>query len=190
MENKRKQDFLNKIKEKVDFLYSLTFNNEFKESFEKFNDRLLDEVRAVMVKRNIILKNNYYPGQAMGRKCSFTWNPTAPEPTKTLYSSIAKEISRQHKEKAERYAEGKLKKAPDYLKKVEVAPVEANEHPIQIVKDVKKWFKDVEENAQLSYQERLQLSMISDQELWDELKSRGYEISDGKLAKVVKTYLD
>jgi len=190
MENKRKQDFLNKIKEKVDFLYSLTFNIEFKESFEKFNDRLLDEVRAVMVKRSIILKKMYYPGQAMGRKCSFIWNPTAPEPTKTLYSTIAKEISRLHKEKAQRYAEGKIKEAPKYLKKVEVAPSQEQEaiHVNQI-EDTNKWFKSKEEEA-LSRQERTQLSRYTDQELWNELKSRGYEISDGKLAKTVKTYLD
>lgn len=185
MDGKRKQDFLNKIKEKIDFLYSLTFNNEFKESFEKFNDRLLDEVRAVMVKRSIILKKAYYPGQSMGRKCSFTWNPTAPEPTKTLYSSIAKEISRLHKEKAQKYAEGKIKKAPEYLKKIEVAPSEASAEAI----DAGGWFR--EETTHIdSYNEKLQIKSFTDQELWDELKLRGYEIFDGKLAKIVKTYLD
>lgn len=185
MENKRKQEFLDKIKEKIDFLYSLTFNNEFKESFEKFDDRLLDEVRSVMVKRSIILKKMYYPGKLMGRKCSFTWNPTAPEPTKTLYSTIAKEISRLHKEKAQRYAEGKIKKAPEYLKKIEVAPSEASAKAI----DAGGWFK--EETTHIdSYNEKLRIKSFTDQELWDELKSRGYEISDGKLAKIVKTYLD
>lgn len=185
MENKRKQEFLDKIKEKIDFLYSLTFNNEFKESFEKFNDRLLDEVRSVMVKRSIILKKAYCPGKSMGRKCSFTWNPTAPEPTKTLYSSIAKEISRQHKEKAERYAEGKIKKAPEYLKKIEVAPSEASAEAI----NAGGWFR--EETTHIdSYNEKLRIKSFTDQELYDELKSRGYEISDGKLAKIVKTYLD
>ena len=175
-ENKRKQEFLNRIREKVDFLYSLTLNVKFGESFKKFNDRLLDEVRAVMVKRGIIIKKISYPGQH-GRKCTFTWNPSAPAPTKHLYITIRDEIVRLHKEKAERYAEGKIQK-PKYLNKVEVAPTEANKEAI----NMNEWFKEETE--------KLQIKSFTDQELWDELKSRGYEIIDGRLAKIVKTYLD
>lgn len=184
MENKRKQEFIAKIQEKVDFLYSITAGIEFGESFKKkFNDRLLDEVRAVMVKRGIIIKNITYPGQSMGRKCSFTWNPTAPAPTKTLYINIANDITKIHREKDERYAEGKANK-PEHLKKIEVAPTEVNSEAV----NAGGWFR--EEMHIDSYNEKLRIKSFTDQELWDELKSRGYEIVDGRLAKIVKTYLD
>ena len=170
---------LNKVKEKVDFIYSITNGVEYKDGFKALNDRFLEECVTALVKRCILQKTRYYMKGESGVHYIFTWIASM-APTETLYINIYKDVQRVHKAKQERW---KLAKRAQRQREKEASEdVEIKEpddsFTIPNIGPVEQELKCKE------------LSDYTPQELWNELRARGYQIEENRIVFIQKTYLD
>ena len=151
-----------KVKEAVDFIYGATQGNGTPGGWQKYPARVRAAV-SIMIQRGILVKEGH------PRSPIYRW-AVAPAPTKTLYQSIANEVVARERACCQRHREKRRKAAP-------AAPAKPKEEivlrPLDIAVEVKS---DPD------------MAKFSDQELWDELKRRGYAAEDGRL--VFKKYLD
>lgn len=156
------------VREKVDFIFELTnTENGYTGSLHAGYGTRFSEVATILTRRGCILKSGHTNNP------NYKWfNPTV-APTKNFYLSIAKEMVAKERERTSNWYK-KHKKKTEAAKPVEEpAPAVAKEVEPPVVR-----FK------------RDSLHSYSIQELWNELKSRGCYIADGKLAQGVVTYFD
>lgn len=170
---------LNKVKEKVDFIYSITNGVEYKDGFKVLNDRFLEECVTALVKRCILQKTRYYMKGESGVHYIFTWIASM-APTETLYINIYKDIDRAHKAKQERW---KLAKRAQRQREKEAGEeIKTKELNNSFVVPC---LGQVEQNVKCK-----ELSDYTPQELWNELRARGYQIEGDRIVFIQKTYLD
>lgn len=174
----KSKDTLNRVKEKVDFIYGITNGVDYKEGFHIFKDRFLGECVTALVKRGILSKTAFYGGGSIGRKYTFRWIATM-EPTEILYINIYKDIDKAHKAKQERWKLAKRKQRQ-------------KEEMLKLGQSYNE--KDCKEEASREEREKKQITNIvtlndfSDEQLWKELKDRGYIVEDNRIVR--KQYLD
>lgn len=170
---------LNKVKEKVDFIYSITNGVEYKDGFKVLNDRFLEECVTALVKRCILQKTRYYMKGESGVHYIFTWIASI-APTETLYINIYKDVQRAHKAKQERW---KLAKRAQRQREKEAGEeIKTKELNNSFVVPC---LGQVEQNVKCK-----ELSDYTPQELWNELQARGYQIEGDRIVFIQKTYLD
>lgn len=123
-------------------------------------------VVRILLRRGIISMKKMHNGKAR-----YKWVADM-APTKVLYQSVAAEIRDAQRETSKKYRTTKVADKNAETPVVE-APEEIPAEPVQM------------EAPKVNILER-----FSDQELWDELKARGYVIEDNRLVIVKKAYLD
>jgi len=168
---------LNRVKEKVDFIYSITNGIEYKDGFKVLGDRFLEECVTALVRRNILQKTRYYIKGELGVHYIFTW-VAAMAPTDTLYINIYKDILQAHRVKQERWKLAKRAQRNREKQVEENLILEKSNIDTSDIIPIKQ------------EQEYKQLCDYTPQELWDELRARGYQIDEGKIVLIQKTYLD
>ena len=136
-------------------------------------------VCSELVRRGIITKS-YVPNVGKGGLCcKYRWTATM-GPTTVLYGSIAQRLYDTQK----RYDETHKKKVKELAKKGEKSDDVVVPSVDACVTDV-----DVPEPSK-TFCTVSTLDGFSAQELWDELKKRGYFIKDSRMAIVKTAYLD
>ena len=158
MENKKKT-LPQRVKEVVDFTYEYLVQHEDGITMDAKSLFGADRgIVTVLVKRGIISKTFVAATGRRGVVCKYKWVATMP-PTKTLYGSILQELRNKTEHKQS--------------SRVIDDNTQSNETPIIVP----------EEKTAVTL-----LSGFSDQELWDELKRRGYSAEGDRLVK--KAYLN
>lgn len=160
------------VKETVDLVFELTTSNpdgyDIKADEFGFAGSL---VIKILVQRGILERTRV---KVTGVRYRYKW-VAASAPTKVLYGSIAQEISDFYKAKNKKY--------PSKKKSAEKASVDViAEEPIPA--------PAVETFHDGLVQVVPSLDPFSAQELWDELKRRGFFIEGERLCIVKKAYLD
>lgn len=84
-------------KELIDFVYTLTFEKEYKDGFSGYNNNRLSSIVTELVKRGVLEKRSVYCGNKAGRYCVFTWKATS-APTDHFVNSVAHAIEGKRKE--------------------------------------------------------------------------------------------
>lgn len=174
----KSKDTLNRVKEKVDFIYGITNGVDYKEGFHIFKDRFLGECVTALVKRGILSKTAFYGGGSFGRKYTFRWIATM-EPTEILYINIYKDIDEAHKAKQERWKLAKRRQR----QKEEMLKMEQSYKEEDCKKEVSQ-----EEQEEKQITNIVTLNDFSDEQLWKELKDRGYTVEDNRIVR--KQYLN
>lgn len=170
--------FTQKVRDCIDLIYHNTYNKDFTESWKQYNNRTLDETLAIMVKRGILSKEKYFEKGKIGRRFTFTWI-AGMAPTNQLAISIADEI-REIGNLRNRKRRAKLKLAKQ--ESIRVFTEAKEEEPCNLE-------DKINETAPAPIRITVEkLKSFSSQELWNELKSRGYFIEQGKLVR--KKWLD
>ena len=172
MENKKKTR-QQRVKDVIDFAYEYLIQHNdgitmnAKEIFGSDRD-----IFTVLVKRGIVKKTYVAASGRRGVICKYKWVATMP-PTKNLYASISQEL----RDESAKYKTSSISKGltPDM-----VVLEEAKEIPATVIEQV----------IEAKKQYVTQLDGFSDQQLWDELKKRGYSIEDNRLVIIKKAYLD
>jgi len=117
------------------------------------------QVLKELVDRGIVEKERNLAAPRLAYK--YTW-AAAMAPTNTLYKNIAFSIS------------AKMKQIRDASRSKKKSQEPSSVEPAML---------DVEVKNELLEPARSPLSSFSDGELWSELKARGYEVADGRLAR-------
>ena len=149
----KKKGSLARYKEACDFIYEATIKPDGYHGSFSRIGRLHALVAIEFVKRGII--------KIGGSKAApvYTWAATGQHPTNCLYSSVAESIRKQAREAQARSYQRKKQE----LKTVKIPKVNASDF--------------IPGPAPSSIRD------FTDAELWAELKARGYEAVDGRLAK-------
>lgn len=175
----KSKDTLNRVKEKVDFIYSITNGVEYKDGFKALNDKFLEECVTALVKRCILQKTRYYRKGSPGTHYIFTWIASM-APTETLYINVYKDLQSTHVAKQERW---KLAKRAQRQREKEAGEeIKTKELNNSFVVPC---LGQVEQNVKCK-----ELSDYTPQELWNELRARGYQIEENRIVFIQKTYLD
>ena len=123
-------------------------------------------VVRTLLRRGIISMKKMHNG-----KTRYAWVAEM-APTKVLYQSVAAEIRDAQRETSKKYYTAKnAAKSTEPI--VDDVPEDIHTDPVQV------------EAPKVNI-----LECFSDQELWNELKARGYVIEDNRLVVVKKAYLD
>lgn len=168
------------VKEFVDFIYEYLIEHPDGLSFPMksiVETRTQKRVASILIQRGIIEKTFIPAVDRRGVSYKYKWVATM-APTKTLYGSIVTEL-RNEQSKWPSYKKKKAmeKKKPVFDEKPNVVADVAAQEPTPIEPTpVFTGFGPFDG--------------FSDQELWDELKRRGYSIEDNRLVIVKKTYLN
>lgn len=165
-------NFPKRVQDSIDFIYSLTKENVFKESWKTFNNRLLDECVAELVKLGALQKTKYWIDGSPGRRFIFKWNSTM-APTKVLYKNVLDRIREQHRKKNDRFRNRNKQEMLEQSIKIDQDAI--IDHTIEMLQE-----KHVIETCNLKD--------FTAQQLWEELKERGYVIEDGRIVR--KEYLE
>ena len=165
MEDKRKRNLLAHVKECTDRIYETVIAQPggYCGGFSQlgsFYSRVLKD----LVDRNILKKERNEAAPRLAFR--YTWIASM-APTKTLYENIAFKLRMEQKEYSEK---NKQKKELTHVKIPKVNASEILTGPAL-------------ENNILMEPTPNPLRSFTDAELWDELKARGYEIAEGRLAK-------
>lgn len=163
------------VKEFVDFIYEYLIEHPDGLAFPMkslTSSRTQKRIASILVQRGIIERTTIPNVGKPGHSYRYRWAANMP-PTKTLYGSIVSEI-RNEQYKWPSY-NGKAKKNREEVE-AEPMPTPAADEPQEQPTSVFTGFEP--------------LDGFSDQELWDELKKRGYSIEENRLVIVKKTYLD
>ena len=161
----KKKGSLAKYKEACDFIYEATVKPDgYRGSFSRIG-RLTALVAIEFVKRGIIKNEGGNAAQI------YTWAAIGQHPTKTLYASIAEAIRKQHREAQAKSYQRKKELTHVKIPKVNASEILTGPSP---------------ENNLLMEPKPNQLRLIPDAELWAELKARGYEAVDGRIAKFLE----
>lgn len=161
----KKKGSLASYKEACDFIYEATIKPDgYHGSFTRIS-RLHALVAIEFVKRGII--------KMEGNKAApvYIWAAIGQHPTNCLYSSVAESIRKQSRE-----AQAKSYQRKKELTHVKIPKVNAPELSEILT-------GPAPENNPFMEPKPNQLRLIPDAELWAELKARGYEAVDGRLAK-------
>lgn len=155
------------VSETIDFAYEYLrpFPDGCEFSAKDTGDQGREVVRTLH-RRGIISMKKMHNG-----KVRYKWVAEM-APTKVLYQSIAAEIRDSQREKNKKYLATKAAAKNAETPVVDV-PEEIPAEPVQV------------EAPKVNI-----LECFSGQELWDELKARGYFIEDNRLVVVKKAYLD
>lgn len=158
------------VKDTIDFVYEMLINNPdgLQISFKDYG-KIEKRIVSILIKRGIITKTPISTGRR-GCAWKYKWIATMP-PTKVLYGSVVDE----YRDIQRAWKSSSNEKKKDYLHATTEKKEDAVVLPV----------------VELPQEERINaLDGFSDQELWDELKKRGYSIEDNRLVIVKKTYLD
>lgn len=148
------------VKETIDFVYE--YLRPFPDGCE-FSARDTGNQGRYVV-RTLVRRGIVSMKKLPGGKTHYTWVAEM-APTKVLYQSVAAEIRDYQREKNKKYQATKAaSRSAELVEEKAVEPVQMEAPKVNI------------------------LECFADQELWDELKARGYVIEDNRLAK--KAYLD
>ena len=188
-------------------MYELLHDNDWVEFNSKGtfgNNTVGSKTTTRLVKRGILLKKCYSLGRGKGAKFFYKWNPDAMAPTKTLYNNIVNDIKEAKKEKRRRYKQRKheaekCRDSSTTRQAVEIppelldfdfsslpAPATDIAPPGLLSVDEPLLPNDEEEASTIGFI----LTHLSDKQLWDELKRRGYIIEDNRLVIIKKAYLE
>lgn len=165
-------NFPKRVQDSIDFIYSLTKENVFKESWKTFNNRLLDECVAELVKLGALQKTKYWIDGSPGRRFMFKWNSTM-APTKVLYKNVLDRIREQHRKKNDKFRNGNKQEKME--QNIEINKDNAMDHTVEKIQE-----KHIVETCNLKD--------FTAQQLWEELKERGYVIEEGRIVR--KEYLE
>ena len=171
--NSERKPLAKTVKDTIDFVFEiLTSNPGGYEMSARELGTTRGQVVAILVERGIIERNHAHNG----KKSRYQW-VTAMAPTKVLYGSVTQELADRKREARKKYYE-KHKSTTSVSRAdnvVDEEPVPAlavdtfHDGPVQVVPS---------------------LDPFSAQELWDELKRRGYSADGNGLFIVKKTYLE
>ena len=163
MSEKKHLPLLGKIKDAIEEIYRITNENGgFKGAMVGY-PTVFSRVMHVLVSRGIVSRKQT---SAFPKAYSYVWVAQS-HPTCTLYKSVYQEIRDKQKGYEERSkARKKGVNAPAQEEDVSTPEVAPTPIPGNVI------------------------AGFTDQELWDELKGRGYFIEDNRLAVVKKSYLD
>lgn len=111
------------------------------------------QLSAILVKRGVLLIKNY--NSLLDHH--YEWNPAAPAPTPVFYDSVIKELAdREYKRGHAKYVKHHPENKPEHTP---------------------------HEDEWMTYTESQELSSFADQQLWNELKRRGYSIVDNQIVR-------
>lgn len=159
------------VKETIDFVYD--YLSPFKDGCEFSAKDTGNQGRVVvrtLLRRGIISMKKMHNGKA-----HYTWVADM-APTKVLYQSIAAEIRDAQRETQKKY----------HASKAVAKTNEQTEEKAEATATVETETVRIPE-AKLTLNP---FGAFSSQDLWDELKARGYIIEDNRLVVVKKAYLD
>ena len=176
---KQDKNYLGRIKESVDFIYALVTENPdgYQGGFDTFTQTIIKKVARVLVKRGILAHST--TGRGKGERGCFHYYKWASDmaPTNVLYKSVMAQIREEKKaEDSKRYQS----KKQNGLEPVVVVADESKGIPPEVINAV------IDEKKEYV----TTLEGFSAQELWDELKKRGYSIENNRLVIIKKAYLD
>ena len=174
MENNK--TFLGRIKDAVDLVYLLVTDapDGYKDGFSTYNF-LVKRVVSVLVGRKILHREDAGCNRKSGRCFIYKWTSNM-APTDHLYKVVMGDVrAKKRSENQKRYRNADK---PNGLTPVSVVIEEAKEIPAPVIEQV----------LEAKKQYVVDLKRVPDQELWDELKRRGYSAEDSRLVK--KEYLD
>ena len=176
-------NYYKEVKEHIDSIYEKTFDGEYIGTWKQFNCRLLEECVTELISRGIMTKTPYQRIGARGRHYTFHWIASS-KPTNHLAVSIGDAIRHKQATRRDAYRE-KMKKWKQ------------KENPAAAVKStsfgetVPAEYNTSDSTAHnIAACEKVALSQYTDSQLWEELKSRGYEIENGRLVIITRKYLD
>lgn len=150
------------VKDTIDFVYE--YLSPFKDGCEFSAKDTGSQGRYVV--RTLLRRGIISMKKMPGGKVHYNWVAEM-APTKVLYQSIAAEIRDAQREKNKKYKATKAaSRSAEPVEEKAVEPVQMEAPKVNI------------------------LECFSAQELWDELKARGYVIEDNRLVVVKKAYLD
>lgn len=150
---------LKDVKDAVELIYEIT-QEEYREGFKK-EGKLFSRVAAELVKRGSLIKTGDR------RWATFKWNPVAMKPTKLFIASVAEKLAEERRAWNKNHRERtKAKNNPD-MNQIET---EREKQEAGVVLDTPS------------------LAQYTIQELWDEIKRRGGDIKNNRLAIV--SYID
>ncbi len=156
------KSYLGRVKEAVDFIYCLV--NEEPDGYSAgfaTCDMIVKRVVSVLVRRGALCRENAGANGNKGRGFIYKWGSNM-APTNNLYKVVMGEL--QEKKKAENDRRNR--------KRNQAAQTPAH---IDVPATPKEYVTA--------------LDGFSAQELWDELKKRGYSIEDNRLVIIKKAYL-
>lgn len=170
------------VKETVDFAYEMLIPHPdgivFTTAKLGFNET---RIFSTLVKRGIISKTPC--PRKEGRGCEYKYKWVAPmAPTKVIYGSIVEEIRSIDRAKSSSGKKSGKKAAPAN------ADERHDEPAPEVVNDVIEDTNKVQEQAAPAKTYVTDLKGFSAQELWDELKARGFVIENDRIVK--KAYLN
>ena len=156
------------VKEIVDEIYDLTGMSSYHGSFASKKSRYRHIV-SILLKRGSLIRSGHK------NEPIYEWNKVAMAPTKQFYRSVAEQLVTEERESTARW-DKKKRMEKDQEKKGEPLPIVGIDvsDGMPVINPVER-LDDVIQN-------------IPDQQLWDELKRRGFGIEDGRLVK--KIYFD
>ena len=173
--------YLGRIKDSVDFIHALVTESQdgYTGGFDKFGSALIPRVSCALVKRGVLIRSAVKRDDGKtGRLYQYKWSSNM-SPTNTLYKTVMSDI---RESKAEENMRGRQRRAEKQTGMTPTAVI-MEEHaaiPESVVETVINAKKEFVTD----------LDGFSAQELWDELKKRGYTIEDNRLVIVKKAYLD
>lgn len=160
------------VREKVDFIYGITSTPDGYTGSMSHNGSRFSAIVAILIKRGILLRSGHVNNP------TYKWFNPNMSPTKTLYQSIAAEmVARERKSVMNSY---KRKKKREEEEK-RAAAIEKEKQEAKIAEPEPKAVEEPQPNPLAEY---------TIQQLWDELKSRGVCIEDGKLAIKTVQFFD
>ena len=171
MTQKIEKSFLGKIKERVDFIYNLLMEREdgYRGGFCS-SDGLTGDIVRDLIARKIIERERDETKPRLAYK--YKWAASM-APTNTLYQQVAHTIRETRKAyDKEAY---KRKKAAEAAKAAKAAEED---------------FETAVPAVDAPVAPESSLAGFPSQELWSELKRRGYSIEDNRLVLIKKEYLE
>jgi len=154
------------VKETIETIYDLT-QEEYHGCMKQYGKRFR-EIATVLIKRGSLLNtgNRRHP--------VYKWNPIAMKPTKVFFASVADELVTYERGIKARYNE----KKKSTVSEPEIAADNVTETFFDGIADV------LHDNPlpEMNDVPRL-IESFTDEDLWEELKRRGYQVEDGELVK-------
>lgn len=157
------KSYLGRVKDAVDFIYLLVNDapDGYSSGFSTY-DMLIKRVVSVLVQRGALCRKGAGANGNKGRSFIYKWGSNM-APTNNLYKVVMTEL--QEKKKVQNARRNRKRNTVSQTP----APIEVHVTP----------------------KERYVTTLdgFSSQELWDELKKRGYTIEDNRLVIIKKAYL-
>jgi len=160
---------LGKVKDAIDYIYELTANTPYRGGFSEY-EKVVSDTARILVGRNIISREQDHTKTR--RAFIYKWVATM-APTDTLYKSVTQEL-RDTQRRYEHNCKSRKKEQAQQDAPAEVVGIRTdNAEPVFKISDIPSFLKS-----------------LPAQDLWDELKRRGYTIEDNRLVLIKKDYLE